>query len=639
MSKIMVLSDHLVNQISAGEVVERPANALKEIVENSLDAGAGQIDVEIDGGGIRRLLVRDDGGGMAADDLPLALSRHATSKIASLYDLEHVCSMGFRGEGLASIASVSRLTLTSRQAGAPHAFSIRAEDGVLSDVAAAPHPEGTSVEVTDLFFNTPARRKFLKSEATEYAHCAAVLERLALAFPETGFSLKRDGKAVFRYPPQDERERTAAVLGADFQESSLEVAGQSGLMRLSGLAAKPTFAKSKSGRQFCFVNRRFVRDKVMLHAVRQAYRDVLHQALSPSFVLFLQLPPEMVDVNVHPTKTEVRFRDSQAVHQLVFHCLDKALADTRADKGGGVSNAGALLQDAVGLPEKNEGTKESADGFSDGLRVSEKLPPAGLGESPPAPYTPAARMPVQRGLSLRESRAAMDAYAKLYRRDDDELSAMERAKFEHPSEPAGETEESASCPPLGFAIAQLLGVYILAQTEDSLLLIDMHAAAERVNYEKMKRQREGQGRIGVQSLLIPVCFQVDNEEMAALEEYGGEMAQLGLVLSAMGDKAVAVRAVPQMLGASDAEALARDVLREFSQHGVSRAVEARENRILSAMSCHGSIRAGRRLTLPEMNALLRDMERTPRSNQCNHGRPTWIRLSLKELDALFLRGQ
>ncbi|MDO4877943.1 MAG: DNA mismatch repair endonuclease MutL [Neisseria sp.] len=630
MAKIMVLSDHLINQISAGEVVERPANALKEIVENSLDAGAGQIDVEIDGGGIRRLSVRDDGGGMAADDLPLALARHATSKIATLYDLEHICSMGFRGEGLASIASVSRLTLTSRLRGAAHGFSIRAEDGVLSGVSAASHPEGTSVEVADLFFNTPARRKFLKSEATEYAHCAAVLERLALAFPETGFSLKRDGKAVFRYPPQSPHERIGAVLGAEFQAASLEVAGKSGMMHLSGLAARPTFAKGKTGRQFCFVNRRFVRDKVILHAVKQAYRDVLHQALSPAFVLFLELPPEMVDANVHPTKAEVRFRDSQAVHQLVFHSLDLALADTRAGKAESVSDAGALLLQPDGAPP--EIPPPAAD-----IPPAPGQPPIpGLGKTAPAPYKPAPRTSERRGISLRESRAALNTCAELYRQGgDEELAAAERAGF---IPTPAETEE-APCPPLGFAIAQLLGVYILAQTQDSLLLVDMHAAAERVNYEKMKRQRDAQGTVAVQQLLIPVNFQAGHEELAALEEYGSEIARLGLLMSSTGGQTVAVRAVPQMLGASDAEALARDVLREFAQHGSSQAVEAGENRILAAMSCHGSIRAGRRLTLPEMNALLRDMEAALRSNQCNHGRPTWVKLSLKELDALFLRGR
>ncbi|OFT01802.1 DNA mismatch repair protein MutL [Neisseria sp. HMSC31F04] len=638
MPRIAALPDHLVNQIAAGEVVERPANALKEIVENSIDAGAAEIEMELDGGGIKRLLVRDNGGGIHADDLPLALSRHATSKIASLTDLEHVSSMGFRGEGLASIASVSRLTLTSRTPGSAHGHEIRAEDGILSPVAAAAHPEGTTVEVADLFFNTPARRKFLKSENTEYAHCATMFERLALAHPETAFSLKRDGKLVFKYPPQSLEERAAAILGSDFQTASLPVEGGGGGMRLYGLIAKPTFAKGKTGQQYCFVNRRFVRDKVMLHAVKQAYRDVLHQALAPAFVLFLELPPEAVDVNVHPTKTEIRFRDSQAVHQLVFHTLDKALAGTRADRTESVGNAGEVLHKMMGLakerPSENHGGSHAP--FSDSLQV---------GKTAPVSYS-AARVPQQRSLSLNESRRAVDTYAELYRRDD-ELAQLEHERLggaiaqtavsDGRDEVHGEGGGNAY--PLGFAIAQLLGIYILAQAEDSLLLVDMHAAAERVNYEKMKRQRGEQGRLNSQSLLIPVTFAAGHGEMAALADFSDELRRFGLDLSPIGENRIAVRAVPQMLGKSDVEQLARDMLREFAEVGASQAVEARENRILATMSCHGSIRAGRKLTLPEMNALLRDMEQTPRSNQCNHGRPTWVKLTLKELDALFLRGQ
>ena len=638
MPRIAALPDHLVNQIAAGEVVERPANALKEIVENSIDAGAAEIEVELDGGGIKRLIVRDNGGGIHADDLPLALSRHATSKIASLTDLEHVSSMGFRGEGLASIASVSRLTLISRTPCSAHGHEIRAEDGILSPVSAAAHPEGTTVEVADLFFNTPARRKFLKSENTEYAHCATMLERLALAHPETAFSLKRDGKSVFKYPPQSFEERAAAILGSDFQTASLPVEGGGGGMRLYGLIAKPTFAKGKTGQQYCFVNRRFVRDKVMLHAVKQAYRDVLHQALAPAFVLFLELPPEAVDVNVHPTKTEIRFRDSQAVHQLVFHTLDKALAGTRADRTESVGNAGEVLHQMMGLAKErlSENHGGSHAPFSDGPQA---------GKTAPVSYS-AARVPQQRSLSLNENRRAIDAYAELYRRDD-ELAQLEHERFggtiaqtavsDGRDEAHG--EGGGNTYPLGFAIAQLLGIYILAQAEDSLLLVDMHAAAERVNYEKMKRQRGEQGRLNSQSLLIPVTFSAGHGEMAALADFGDELRRFGLDLSPIGENRIAVRAVPQMLGKSDVEQLARDMLREFAEVGASQEVEARENRILATMSCHGSIRAGRKLTLPEMNALLRDMEQTPRSNQCNHGRPTWVKLTLKELDALFLRGQ
>ncbi len=662
MKRIAALPDHLVNQIAAGEVVERPANALKEIVENSIDAGATAVEVELSGGGIRHIRVSDNGSGIHADDIALALHRHATSKIQTLNDLEHVASMGFRGEGLASIASVSRLTLTSRTPESAHANQVKAEDGKLSSPAAAAHPVGTTVEVAELFFNTPARRKFLKSENTEYAHCATMLERLALAHPHIAFSLKRDGKNIFKLPAQSLAERITAIVGEDFQTASIEIDSGAGTMRLYGAIAKPTFAKGRADKQYCFVNRRFVRDKVMMHAVKQAYRDVLHNAVTPSFVLFLDLPPEAVDVNVHPTKTEIRFRDSQAVHQLVFHTLDKALAATRADQTESVGNAGSILGLATQRPsESPENLSEisfphgSTPSGQQAVPQQQTFGGFGGAKSAPAPYS-AARAPAQRGLSLQESRAALDTYAELYRRtetdDDIELSQFEQARFGSDMPPAfsdglqparntdnGEAAQAGNSPPLGFAIAQLLGIYILAQAEDSLLLIDMHAAAERVNYEKMKAQREQFGSLQSQRLLLPVTFQASHEETAALADHAEALRPFGLELSDMGGNTIAVRAVPAMLGKSDVAALARDMLREIAQVGSSRAVEARENQILSTMACHGSIRAGRRLTLPEMNALLRDMENTPRSNQCNHGRPTWVKLTLKELDALFLRGQ
>ncbi len=626
MPRIHALPDHLVNQIAAGEVVERPAAALKEIIENSIDAGATRIQVELAGGGIRLIRVADNGSGIHADDLPLALSRHATSKIASLQDLEHVRSMGFRGEGLASIASVSRLTLTSRQEGSPAARQVRARDGQIEPAATAAHPVGTSVEVADLFFNTPARRKFLKSENTEYAHCATVFDRLALANPHIAFELAHNGKTTAKYPAQSQNERIAAVLGPDFQAASLSIDSGNGILRLHGLIAKPTFAQGRSSQQYCFVNNRFVRDKVMLHAAKQAYRDVLHQQITPAFMLFLELPPEMVDVNVHPTKTEIRFRDSQAVHQLVFHTLNKALADTRADQTDSVSNAGSLLQHIH----------------------SQRLPESGQGEfsgSPsartPVAYSPA-RAPQQQRLTLQESRAAWQTYAELYKSsgsEDPELAALEQSRFAPSTEAARPPETHAEEHPLGFAIAQLLGIYILAQAENSLLLIDMHAAAERVNYEKMKAQRQSHGSLHSQQLLIPVSFEASHEEMAALAEHADLLRQYGLDCSAVGNRTIAVRAVPQMLGKADIPELARSMLQEAAHTGSIRTVEERENRILSTMACHGSVRAGRRLTLPEMNALLRDMENTPRSNQCNHGRPTWVKLTLADLDALFLRGQ
>ena len=664
MSRIATLPDHLVNQIAAGEVVERPANALKEIVENSIDAGATAIDVELAGGGIRLIRVSDNGSGIHPDDIELALHRHATSKIKTLNDLEHVASMGFRGEGLASIASVSRLTLTSRQEDSSHATQVKAEDGKLSSPTAAAHPVGTTIEAAELFFNTPARRKFLKSENTEYAHCATMLERLALAHPHIAFSLKRDGKQVFKLPAQSLHERIAAIVGDDFQTASLEIDSGNGALRLYGAIAKPTFAKGKTDKQYCFVNHRFVRDKVMLHAVKQAYRDVLHNALTPAFVLFLDLPPEAVDVNVHPTKTEIRFRDSQQVHQLVFHTLNKALADTRADLTESVGNAGEVLHEITGIRPAATSSENEPSGFhpnptaspenifaaAPSAHASEPRSAFSSGKTAPMPYQ-AARAPQQRSLSLRESRAALNTYAELFKNSaadeaDIELAQFEQARFGSTSATSSETparsfsdDPKPELPPLGFAIAQLLGIYILAQAEDSLLLIDMHAAAERVNYEKMKRQRQENGNLQSQRLLIPVTFAASHEECAALADHADALTGFGLELSDMGGNTLAVRAVPAMLGKADVVSLAKDVLGELAQVGSSQTIEEHENHILATMSCHGSVRAGRRLTLPEMNALLRDMENTPRSNQCNHGRPTWVKLTLKELDALFLRGQ
>jgi len=595
MSRIAALPDHLVNQIAAGEVVERPANALKEIVENSIDAGATAIEVELAGGGIRLIRVSDNGGGIHPDDIELALHRHATSKIKTLNDLEHVASMGFRGEGLASIASVSRLTLTSRQDGSAHATQVKAEDGKLSSPTAAAHPVGTTIEAAELFFNTPARRKFLKSENTEYAHCATMLERLALAHPHIAFSLKRDGKPVFKLPAQSLHERIAAIVGEDFQAASLEIDSGNGALRLYGAIAKPTFAKGKTDKQYCFVNHRFVRDKVMLHAVKQAYRDVLHNALTPAFVLFLDLPPEAVDVNVHPTKTEIRFRDSQQVHQLVFHTLNKALADTRADLTESIGNAGEVLHEITGIrpaatSSENEpselrphptASSENIFAAAPSAHASEPRNAFSSGKTAPMPYQ-AARAPQQRSLSLRESRAALNTYAELFKNTaadeaDIELAQFEQARFGTTSATSSENpahtfsdDSKPELPPLGFAIAQLLGIYILAQAEDSLLLIDMHAAAERVNYEKMKRQRQENGNLQSQRLLIPVTFAASHEECATLADHADTLAGFGLELSDMGGNTLAVRAVPAMLGKADLVSLAQDVLQSQAQRSVQR---------------------------------------------------------------------
>lgn len=643
MSQIHLLSDHLINQIAAGEVIERPANALKEIIENSLDAGASHIDIKLEAGGIKRLCVTDDGQGMSESDIPLALHRHATSKIGSLEDLEKVMSMGFRGEGLASIASVSRLTLTSRTADANHATQIYAEDGRLSPIKAAAHAAGTTVEAVELFFNTPARRQFLKSAGTEFAHCRTMVERLAMAHPDVAFDLQHNGKDVINLPAQSLFERCTAIMGTDFAAASLNVDESMNTMRVYGLIGKPTFMQGKSSQQYIFVNQRFVRDKIILHAVKQAYNDVLHQALTPAFVLFLTLPPTEVDANVHPTKSEVRFRQSQAVHQLIFHALNKCLAATNAAQTESVSQPATILADIM---QKQPADVQQLFANSENKSNLQKTP---------APYQ-RSHTPLHRNLSLRESQAALNTYAQLYKQEpsttdnsiaanfeseaDSELVMWEQARGVATASTTQQTTvNDTEIPPLGYAIAQLLDIYILAQAEDALILVDMHATAERVNYEKMKQQRDATGKVSSQTLLIPVRFQASNEEVATAEDYSISLREYGLDIQIENNHQLVVHSVPAMLIKSDIQQLVQQVLADMITIGSSDVVKERENRILSTLACHGSVRAGRRLTLPEMNALLRDMEKTERANQCNHGRPTWVKLRLQDLDALFLRGQ
>lgn len=643
MSQIHLLSDHLINQIAAGEVIERPANALKEIIENSLDAGASHIDIKLEAGGIKRLCVTDDGQGMSESDIPLALHRHATSKIGSLEDLEKVVSMGFRGEGLASIASVSRLTLTSRTADANHATQIYAEDGRLSPIKAAAHAAGTTVEAVELFFNTPARRQFLKSAGTEFAHCRTMVERLAMAHPDVAFDLQHNGKDIISLPAQSLFERCTAIMGTDFAAASLNVDESMNTMRVYGLIGKPTFMKGKSSQQYIFVNQRFVRDKIILHAVKQAYNDVLHQALTPAFVLFLTLPPTEVDANVHPTKSEVRFRQSHAVHQLIFHALNKCLAATNATQTESVSQPATILADIM---QKQPADVQQLFATSENKSNLQKTP---------APYQ-RSHTPLQRNLNLRESQTALNTYAQLYKQEpsttdysiaanfeseaDSELVMWEQARGVATASTTQQTTvNDTDIPPLGYAIAQLLDIYILAQAEEALILVDMHATAERVNYEKMKQQRDATGKVSSQTLLIPVRFQASNEEVATAEDYSITLREYGLDIQIENNQQLVVHSVPAMLIKSDIQRLVQQVLADMITIGSSDVVKERENRILSTLACHGSVRAGRRLTLPEMNALLRDMEKTERANQCNHGRPTWVKLRLQDLDALFLRGQ
>jgi len=569
MSRIHPLPDLLISQIAAGEVVERPASVLKELVENSLDAGASRIDVQLEEGGVRLIRVADDGSGIEPDDLPLALARHATSKIASLDDLERVASYGFRGEALASVASVARVTLTSRTALHPHAWKVSHGDTPLEPAALE---RGTVVEVADLYFNTPARRKFLKSESTEYAHCAEVLQRMALARPDVAFSLMHNRAVKWRVATADFSRRVRELVGDDFPAHAREVDAEAGPLRLMGLAALPAYSRASRDEQYFYVNGRFVRDKLLAHAAREAYADVLHGARHPAYALFLTLDPAAVDVNVHPAKTEVRFRDSRGVHQFVFHALTRALAQP-------VTHASA-----------------------------------------PAAAAPAFMPPRQQSFAVEESRTATAAY----------LDFARQAYSEPAPAPAPQ--------PLGYAIAQLHGLYVLAQNEAGLILVDQHAAHERILYERLKDQIEA-GPPPTQALLVPAVVEVSEKDVATAEEQAEALAALGFEVSTGGPRQLTLRAVPALLAGGDVAALLRALLAELAEHPASRVVEAQRNELLATMACHGAVRGRRTLSLQEMNALLREMEATDRADQCNHGRPTWRQVTLTEIDALFMRGK
>jgi DNA mismatch repair protein MutL len=633
MKRIQKLPDHLVNQIAAGEVVERPASALKEMLENSLDAGASKITADLAQGGIKLIRVTDNGSGMAAEDLPLALDRHATSKISSLDDLESVSTLGFRGEGLASVASVSRLTLTSRPHDAEHAHQIIAIDGTLHPVEPAAHPAGTSVEVVDLYFNTPARRKFLKSDNTEYAHCAATFERIALAHPQVEFTLRHNGKVVWRLPQQTVAERVGALLGKDFVEAALPLDTQAAGLGLTGFVASPTYSKASRDAQYFFVNGRFVRDKTAQHALRQAYRDVLHHERHPAYALFFTLDPAGVDVNVHPTKIEVRFRESQAIHQFLFHSVHRALASTTA----GASPAVQLHDQPAGEPGA---TTLPAAGLAPMGQQASLLPPrpaANVGRTP----LPQTYRYEQQSIPLHVAREAIGVYDKQFaglRDEERQAPASFMPALNAANPPQVLPAASDGIPPLGFALAQLHGVYILSQCEDGLIVVDMHAAHERIVYERLKTALEADA-IPMQPLLLPVSFAADRFEVATVEEHAEDMQRLGVELAVLSPTQIAVRGMPVWLKEGNAVELARAVLKDVREHGLTQVMTERRNELLATMACHGAVRANRQLTLPEMNALLRDMEATERSGQCNHGRPTWSRLGMRDLDALFMRGQ
>ncbi|MFZ9530810.1 MAG: DNA mismatch repair endonuclease MutL, partial [Burkholderiales bacterium] len=594
MSAIHVLPELLINQIAAGEVIERPASALKELLENSLDAGAQAISVELAAGGVKLVSVTDDGSGIARAALKLALARHATSKITSLDDLEHVGSLGFRGEALASIASVSRMELTSRRSDDRHAWRVASEGPTLTAPEPATLPRGTHIDVRELYFNTPARRKFLKSEQTEFAHCEEAFRRIALSRPDVAFSLTHNGRVRLQVKPQPLTARVAAVIGEDFSAGALEVDESGGQIAIRGAISSPSHARGTRDAQYFFVNGRCIRDKLVAHAIRQAYADVLHHDRHPAFVLFLEIDPQLVDVNVHPAKAEVRFRDSRAVHQFIFHALHKTLSRPAGDGTVGQPQAPAVSH---------------------------------------VPYQPSVQPPsmphyrAQSAMSLGVAQPT-GAYAPLF-------APQAAATTLAPPQPLPSTGDAH---PLGYALAQLAGIYILAENSKGLIIIDMHAAHERIMYEKLKNALDGQA-IPMQPLLVPVHFNAEALDVATAEDEREALQGLGIDIAPAGPCALIVRGVPALLADADAQALALDVLHEVREYGASRIATERRNELLGTMACHAAVRANRKLTVPEMNALLRDMEATERSGQCNHGRPTWHAFSVSDLDRLFRRGE
>ena len=591
------MPDHLISQIAAGEVVERPSAVVKELLENALDAGATQIAVRLEQGGVKRIAITDNGRGISEQQLTLAVARHATSKIATLTDLENVATLGFRGEALASIASVSQFTLSSRTADASHAWQI--QDGIVTPTSGAP---GTTVDVQELYYNTPARRKFLKTDQTEFSHCADVVRRIALARPDVSFTLTHNGKTVDHWNQASLDKRSAQIMGNDFSEARLSLEQVAGPLRLHGFAGLPTASKARADAQYFYVNGRFVRDKLLTHAVRAAYQDVLHGDRYPSYVLALDLDPALVDVNVHPSKIEVRFRDGRAVHQFVFHAVQAALAQTSATAFGSTP---------APVP---------AATFNFG-----SAPGSTVGNWRPATQTPLFQRPADYGVSQ-----TMASYGSLFNTGQSVVTAAAVVEL-------AETTHSDEFP-LGFAIAQLHGIYVLAQNSRGLVLVDMHAAHERILYEQLKNALD-QDAMTVQSLLIPVTFYADPQAVSVVEQQQSVLRALGFEIAVLSPTTLAVRAIPSLLKNADGEVLARDVLRDIGEFGASRVLLERRNELLGTMACHSAVRANRSLSVPEMNALLRQMENTERADQCNHGRPTWVQLALGDLDKLFLRGQ
>ncbi|AGW91832.1 DNA mismatch repair endonuclease MutL [Cupriavidus sp. DF5525] len=643
---IRPLPDQLISQIAAGEVVERPASVVKELLENALDAGATQLGIRLEEGGVRRIVITDNGCGIPAAELPVALMRHATSKIASLDELESVLTLGFRGEALASIASVSQLALTSRTAADAHATQVSADTGTVQPASGG---VGTTVDVQHLYFNTPARRKFLKSEQTELGHCLEMVRRVALARPDVTISVHHNGKPLEHWNAGDVATRTAQVLGSDFAKARLPLDEQADTLHLYGFAGLPTASRGRPDQQYFFVNGRFVRDKLLNHAVRSAYQDVLHGDRFPSYVVCLDLPPEMVDVNVHPSKIEVRFRESRAVHQFVYHAVQRCLARQAGENGDSLhtDSDGEISEPPGGFAPA--GARDARPGYSGGSGGGQWINYSAARQTelgiaqPRQAYlgmvrdatAPAARpYGAFPGASAQPPAWLADAQAA---RADDPPSLLDRLPPAGRSDP-GAPEDAPDDHPLGYAIAQLHGIYVLAQNARGLVLVDMHAAHERILYEQIKAGLDARD-LAVQPLLIPVTLPASPIEIGVAEEHQGTLTLLGFDIAPVSPTTLAVRAVPALLQQADAEALARDVLRDLHAFGGSRVLAERRNELLATLACHSAVRANRKLTVEEMNALLRQMEQTERADQCNHGRPTWVQLTVTELDRLFLRGQ
>ncbi|QNH12330.1 DNA mismatch repair endonuclease MutL [Xanthomonas sp. SI] len=619
---IRQLPEILINQIAAGEVVERPASVVKELVENALDAGARRVDIDLEEGGVRLIRIRDDGGGIPPEELPLAVSRHATSKIASLDDLESVGTLGFRGEALPSIASVSRFTLSSRRPGDEHGAALQVDGGKVGQVQPRAQAPGTTVEVRELFYNVPARRKFLRAERTELGHIEEWLRSLALARPDVELRVSHNGKPSRRYKPGDlySDARLGETLGEDFARQALRVDHSGAGLRLHGWIAQPHYSRASADQQYLYVNGRSVRDRSVAHAVKMAYGDVLFHGRQPAYVLFLELEPARVDVNVHPAKHEVRFRDARLIHDFVYRTLQDALAQTRAGStptAGDAAQAAALAYAGGALPMSGNASGGGSGGQGYGAQWRPAQSPLGLRvNEAPAAYAalyaaPAGAADAAAGMSLQ----AQDAAGGL---------------------PA--TSPDSGVPPLGYAIAQLHGIYILAENAEGLIVVDMHAAHERIGYERLKNAHDGIG-LHAQPLLVPITLAVGERDADTAEREAETLAALGFEITRSGPQSLHVRSIPALLAQAEPEALLRDVLTDLREHGHSRRVAGARDELLSTMACHGAVRANRRLTVPEMNALLRDMEATERSGQCNHGRPTWARFTLGEIDRWFLRGR